>query len=477
MKNCSNCGVEKKGSEKFCINCGNKFEVVVEQPKARAAAPNQPKRSTITPKQRKLRIAGIVSVTVFLLGLLGGHLFLKSKYDVSKTINEMNQAYIKNEQALFLSFFSVADNVVKDEEGFYSFVEDQDWEDIRDQMKSEVKQLETESLSNIIKDSEGNKFISVVNDPILFGLYDRISFLVHPVKVETEIPMDNATIVMNDKTVTGATGENVVVGNFLPGSYSWSASVPSEFSPIEAKGSIEVSGDGRNVFVFTPSFEAGMITVTSDISDAVLWVNGKSTGKTVKEMNSIGPVPFNGKVEITAQAKNENNAVVKGDIVKVESDTAHIKFAHIQEKVATDRAKQQEAEELQQLEEEHEIPLTDFIDSFRYVFEDALNYQDFSYIADYFPTGSQIQTDYFDDIERHAALEVSYYYDFQSNTITSVKAIDTNTFVVNTAEMFFFTSNEQEFKYDKTKAYTIKVQGDEYLIHSIEVLKSEFVEI
>lgn len=478
MKNCPNCGVEKRGSEKFCLNCGNKFEVVEQQPEPRAAVPpKSKKRSTGTPKQRKLRIAGIVSVAVILLGVLGGHFFLKSKYDVSKTINDMNRAYLKNDQSTFLSYFNVSDNVVKNEEGFYSFMEEQGWEDLRDQMKSEVKHLETEGLSNIIEDSEGNKFISVINDPILFGLYDRISFLVHPVKVETEMPLDKTTVVLNDLTVTGAEGDHVAVGNFLPGSYTWKASVPSEYSPIEAEGSIDVSGDGSNVFVFSPSFEAGMITVTSDISDAVIWVNGKSTEKTVKEMSSFGPIPFNGKVELSAEGKNENNAVVKGDTVKVDSDTVHIPFAHIQEKVAADRAKQQAAEELEQLVEEHEVPLTDFVDSFRYVFEDALNYQDFSYIADYFPTGSQVQTDYFDDIERHAALEVSYYYDFQSNSVTSVKAIDTNTFIVNTAEMFFFTSDGEEFKYNKTKAYTIKIQGDEYFIHNIEVLDSEFTEI
>jgi len=68
-----------------------------------------------------------------------------------------------------------------------------------------------------------------------------------------------------------------------------------------------------------------------------------------------------------------------------------------------------------------------------------------------------------------------YSYDFQSTTITGVEAIDKETLLVNTAEMFYFTSNEDVLRYNKTKAYTVKIQGDGYYITNIKTTSSEKV--
>lgn len=475
MKNCPVCGTDKNGSERFCLNCGNKFQEFTES--TQTIVTKSEKRSSVSPKKRKLRIASVVSVAVIIMGLFGGHLFLSAKYDASKTLIEMNQAFSKGDHSKFLSHFSVADDVVKDEEGFYTFFEEESWEEIRNQMRTEASLLEKEGFSNIIKDSNGNKFISVISDPILFGVYNDISYMVHSVKVETKMTMDNTTIVMKNVTVTGNEDENVLVGYFLPGSYSWKASVSSEYSPIESGGFERVSGDGNNHYVFSPSLKAGMISVTSDDSEATLWINGKSTGKTVKEMKSFGPVAFNGSVEVLAETKDAKGTVVKGKPVSIESATAHIEFVHIQEKVTSDRMKQQEAEELRKLVEEYEIIVSDYISSYRFDFEQALNYADFSYIANYFETGSKVQAEYIADIERHGAMKNYYNYDFQSNTVTSINAIDKNTLLVNTSEMFYFTSNEDEFRYIKTKAYTVKIKSGEFFITNIEQKTSENVEL
>jgi len=475
MNNCPECGKERIGSEKFCLNCGHKLKELPASVKVATAAPK--KRSTASPKQRKLRIASVISVAVLILGLFGAHIYLNLKYDASKKLIVMNAAFTKGDGAKFLSQFNIPEKAVKDEEGFYSYIEDQGWEEIRNQMKKEVSVLENEGISNIIRDTDGNKLISVLNEPILFGLYNDITFMVHPVKVEAEMPLDETTVVMDGFEVKGNEGDSVAVGEFLPGSYEWEASIPSEYSKVETKGTELISGDGDNHFVFSPSLEAGMITVTSDISEATLWINGKSTGKTVKEMKIFGPVALNGTVKILAEAKDESGALVKGETVAVESEKVHIEFAHVQEKITSDRLKQREAEELRQFVEDNEMLVSDYIDSFRYNFEDALNYADFSYITDYFETGSEIQADYLADIERHGSMTDSYNYDFQSNTITGVKAIDENTLLVNTAEMFFFSSNDTVLRYNKTKAYTVKINIDQYYITKIETLASEKVEL
>lgn len=51
-------------------------------------------------------------------------------------------------QAKFLSYFTIEEGVITDEKGFYSLVESEDWELLRDQLKSETNLLKTELLLN-----------------------------------------------------------------------------------------------------------------------------------------------------------------------------------------------------------------------------------------------------------------------------------------------------------------------------------------
>lgn len=474
MGNCINCGEKRKGDEKFCTSCGEPFAL------ENASLPNQSQPVTgrpvkkISPKQKKRRIALLLSVGILIIGLIGTHLFLQSKYEVSNTLTEMNQSYVSGEKAEFLSYFEMPEGTVGQADGFYAFIEEEGWEEIRNQMKSESDRLKAEGLTDIILDSQGNKLISVTKKPIVFGLYQDIEFLVHPIAVEVELPLEGTSITLEDKT---AEGEFAKIGDFLPGDYPWEATVTSVYGEIRNNGTVNVSGDGKNTYAFSPDLKAGMIKVTSDVPGAVLWVNGKSTEKKVEELETVGPLPLDGTVELIAEMANDKGEKVKSEKLKVSSDEVHLKFAHIQEKVAAERNEKVEAQKLQQLKADHESNVTAFIDEFRLSFESALNSADFSYIADYFPTGSKIQEDYLADIDRHFAMDTYYYYDFQSNSITNFEIVDENTFLVTTAEMFYFDSSEDRLKYNKTKAYTVKYQNSQYYIQEINQLTSDKVEI
>lgn len=470
MENCTSCGEKRKGNEKFCVGCGNPLNERVEKVKAVKEKP------AISPKQKRIRIASVISVAIILMSLVGAHLFFSSKYDVSKTLIDMNQTFTKGDASGFLAFFQLDKQIVSDDEGFYSYIEDEGWEIVRDQMKTEIDRIETEGLSNFILDSKGNKLVSVISQPVLFGLYDEISFLIHPVKVTAELPMDGTTITLAESEKAGNKGEKLEMGEFLPGNYEWNSVIASEFSDIKGAGKIEVSGSGDNLYVFEPVVEAAMVEVTSDVQEAILWINGKSTEKSVEEMGEFGPVTLDGTVEVTAETKDENGKSVKGEPLAIKSDSVHIEFAHVQKKVAAERTQKLEEIKQQKLAEEHQSAITDFIDSYRYDFENSLNYADFSYIEDYFPTGSSVQDEYLNEIKRHSALNTSYNYDFHSNTVTGFKVIDETTFLITTAEMFYFYSEDDSLKYNKTKTYTVKFMNDQYYITSIDQLTSDKVE-
>jgi membrane-associated protein TcaA len=472
MEKCSSCGAVKKELDQFCLNCGKKFEKSSNSSSEIASA-----NSVVSPDKRRKRSIGLLAAGALLIALLAAHLVLNEKYDAAKKISEMNQAYAKADQSKFLSFFDVADDVVADEKGFYSFVEDEGWETIRGQLKTESELIEAGGLADIILDSNGNKFLSVVSEPVFFGLYKDVSFLVHPVTVEAAMPLDKTSITLGTKTLTGDKGDKIAAGKFLPGQYEWNAFAASAYSSIKNKGTASIQGDGSNYYTLNAELNGGTLKITSDAADAVLWVDGKSTKKTVKELNTIGPVPFDGSVEIMAETKDENDKTVKSETVSVEADSAHLSFAHIQEKEAEELAQRQEAEELQELAAFHDDNVKDFISFFRYEFESALNYGDFSYLTSFFPAGSSIEAEYIAKMEEHASSSVSYEYDFQTTEVTNIEAIDSDTLKAYTKEEFMYTLSDEMFVYYKTKAYTLDIEGNGYSITEIKELSNSKVEI
>lgn len=464
MKNCSNCGVKKNSTDKFCLNCGFEHEDGYQP-----SISNQAGNSNKVPRKK---IAILISIIALLILLVSTHIFLEAKYDSSKLLSEMNQAYTQSEHSQFLSYFTFEDNVVSDPEGFYSFVEEEGWKEIRDQVKSEVELLKNDGLSNIITDSAGNKFITVTQEPVLFGLYSEFSLLLHPVTVEATALLDETTIEVNDKIVTGNQDEKIEIGKFIPGNYDWKATAASSYSPIEKTATAEIRGDGSNLYELNPTLEAGMATITSDVSDAILWIDGKSTEKTVSEVKSLGPVPFNKTVEISAETKDENGIMVKADPIMVEGETTHIAFDFVQQNLAEEKSEKLAAKQLQKLLDTHEMMLHDLISSFRYEFESALNYGEFSYISSFFPSASPIQAEYIAKMEEHYNTIEYYNYDFISSVVTDIQAVNATTMLVDTAEIFLYTLEENDYRYHKTKRYTVNVQNG-YYITKIEELSTD----
>ncbi|TWT27741.1 hypothetical protein [Planomicrobium sp. CPCC 101110] len=472
MNNCRNCGRARTDSNLFCLNCGEKFD----DPITSASTNERPKQHS--PKNSKIKKAGFVAAAVVLLATVGTHLLLQSKYDASKSIVAMNQAFSQNDADTFFFFFTVPEDAAADEKAFYDFVENEGWESLRDQLQTETALLKNNEMSDVILDSKGNKLISVVSEPVLFGLYDKATFLIHPVTVEAEMPLDKTSVDIGTKTVSGNQGELVSVGEFVPGSYDWKASAESEFSPIKAEGTMDIQGDGSNSYLIDPELEGGMVSITSDVEDAVLWIDGKSTKKTVKEMSLIGPLAFDGSVEISAESKDEKGQVIKGEPVAIETGSAHITFPSVQEKLESDRQETVEEEEFRAFIELHEPNLRDLISSFRYEFESALNYADFSYISSFFPAASPIEAEYIAKMEEHSKLEGYYEYDFTSTVVSDIEVVDEQTFQVITDEVFNYTLDEDEFNYHKTKAYTVEIQiGGGYYITAIKEVTSDYNEL
>ncbi len=460
MGNCIHCGATKTGEEKFCVNCGAKLD-----------GPMQTKKQLSDYEKKKRKIISISLLGLLLVGI-GLHQVLNWTFDPVRKLTDMNEAFLNKDKEAFISYFNIPEDVAFNTDNFYQYIDDEGWEKVRSMLQEQIISLQEDGLSNSIEDSFGNEFISVTNNPVI-GLYDRISFQLVPVELEVLLPLEDTTITIEGKTVTRKDKEQVSLGSFLPGSYTWEATVPSAYVDIKEQGEIYLYGDGWNKQIFSPDILAGTVAVSADDENAILFVNEKSTGKTIKELSTLGPIPYDGSVVLSAEAKDSKGKVVMGEKVEVLSQEAHITFAHIQEKLEKEREAQAEEEARQQFEQEYESYAVWFIDDFRARFQYALNESNFSYITNFFPIGSEVQATYMKEIENHGKIEGYYNYEFQSNTPISVKAIDSQTLYVETEEVFYFYSDEDNYLYNKTKGYTIILKDGELYIQDIEQLTTE----
>lgn len=451
MKTCRNCNHELQPNTKFCLNCGAPIE--------EADQLGQNKRSNSKKLGMKKKI-GIISAIVVVIAVIATHFIIKSMLDPVKTIKNMQTAYTQQNYSKFIHYFTLPDDVQSDNKGFYQYMDSNDWSSIRQQMLIDAKKVENGGIVDIITDDNGNKIVSVEEEPFLGGLYHRIKFRLHPVSVSVEAPYDDFTFSVGDKSIKTVAEKKEKLGYFLPGSYEWQTNVKNEYIDISRKGNFKVKSNGKNTFTLKPELKVSMVKLTSDVKDATVFINGKSTGKTANKLSEIGPLPLDGSVKVYAKGKDDSGKMVKSDELKVENEEENIQFAFYQKKLEEKAQQEEEREYL----EENRSEIQSFLEDFRDAYQDALDYRDFSYISSYFQEGEAKE-----DIQNHVEdTEDDQSYNFQDINIEDIKLLADNVFQVKTNEEFQFSGDDDYWQYERVKTYIIVKDASEFSIKDIK---------
>lgn len=452
----------------FCRNCGARVTEPSEVQSTRSS--KEPVTTTQNKQPMPLRNKIlIIAIILLFVALIGTHLVMKNMYNPDRKIEAMNTAYNTQDKEEFFNQFDLKQGTTGDANNFYAFVKSYGWTGLREQLDTElVKATNSGKSANII--SMPGEFISVVTKPVVFGLYHDVSFTLLPTEVTVKAPFKDTTFTFGDQEFkTTADEETIAIGSFIPGTYNWSYETAGEVVPLSGKGTVNVASTEDNVETLDVDWNVEEITILSNVEDAIVFIDGKSTEKTVDELTDLYPAQLNKNVKIHAVTKNDNGKEVSSDVVPMTESTIYLTFDHVEKQEAAQLEKEQQQLDLS----ENEQVVKDVYNSFRESYAEAIDYADFSYIQHYFQDGSAINKDYSKFVNDHNSIP-GYNYRFILNDVTSVDAVSDTKFELFSFETFDYSSYEDApVHYERKKKYTFIKIDEEFFIDSITDLNTK----
>lgn len=471
MEICSICGQENTNNSRFCQECGNPYPSKISE-KELSSTTISPESTPVAPKTRtkitgkNKMIFGIIIALAIIL--IGAHFFIQQSIDPYKQLSKADRAFVAKDSEAFLSYFSMHEDVITDNESFYDYMNEEDWTNsISPKIKEMIRSIEQGTYSSPIQDREGNQLISVVDEKYLL-FYKKIKVQLEPIKVTASSSVPNVEVTLpNDETITLAQGSDTSLGSFTPGIHTFNVLVTDDLSEQTYEQNASIIGDGSNTYDLALDFSDQKINVTTDYDDAIIWVDGKSTKKTAEQLKLYN-VPTDGTVKLQAIA-NVDGKEKKSETVAVEGTEVHLAFADVQAKMKAEEVAKEKKQAMEDFAYEYEDSARQMYYDFRNSYYSALSNIDFSYVSDYFANGTQLKDDYREFVLEHNDFDFSYHYDFISNDISSIETVNENTFNLFSYEVFdFFTSTDDNWHYERQKKYTIKLINGQLKITGLE---------
>ncbi|MBL4954685.1 zinc-ribbon domain-containing protein [Neobacillus sp. YIM B02564] len=309
MESCQNCGHKLNPGQKFCPKCGavQKREAAAPPPSApqnRSREENRKGPSFFRSKKFKVLAAVIV---ILAIGMIGAYQYIASTMTPGKiqaqfvdavkkqNVKEMKQILNKNQTELDLT-----DDVISD---FLMYLKKHP-----DVYTKTVLQLKKDAGKLAVnKDYDDRKRpVSLVRDGKKWLVFDYYAINVKPYAVKLETDQDPVEISINGKAVGKISKSNDTFGPYLLSDIEIKATYKGEYMNVVKTESIDpYEEDGQNKegiqnINVELDLSGNTVTVSSNNEDALLYVNGKSTRKKIKDIEEFGPVKTDGSMKLQA---------------------------------------------------------------------------------------------------------------------------------------------------------------------------------
>ena len=364
----------------------------------------------------------------------------------------MHEAFTKEDAATFYSYFELPENTNGTAEQFYDWFASEDWSDIREELLEELEH-EEEGIGADPITVMYNDALQITKEDVLFGLYKKTVFKIKPLEVSIDTPFAGTEVTIANKKVS-TTDEPTTIGKFIPGDYTYKYNFDGPYMPITGTGEVTISSydDHQTVEELEIAYES--VNLYSNYEDAIVYINDKSTNKTVAELDTLQPVQFNDDAKIHLVAKDsEGKEIVSSSHILNESDI-HFEFEEDIQAALVENVEQ-------------------FYQMFRSDYVNAIDNIDFSNVSSYFPDGEQIKKDYQKFIEDHRSIP-GYRYNFISNEVNDIKVISNSEIELYSTEKFDYYSDEDgQLSYIREKLYKIQYTNNEFKIKEIKDLNTK----
>ncbi|MCA1202250.1 zinc ribbon domain-containing protein [Priestia flexa] len=326
MSYCKNCGHKISEEQQFCPECGKQVEAESIPPMVGNEAP-QP---ALKGMSRKTKMLTISAAAIAALTFGAYYMVNKTMTSPSAVVDNFIEAVQKQDVKTVKKIVNEGQIELKANEKqvqqFLTYVKDnpQVLASMSDELKEEVSLYETQG-NTVQTDEVNSSYAQLKLDGKKWILFDHYTIRVQPAYAEVTSNLEKADVYIDNQkvgTIKDA-DESQTVGPFLPGEHEMKLSTKGDYGTVEMKQTIESTDSDEEISV---DFDWGdhYVSLYSDYFDGTVFVNGKSTGKTVEELGYIGPVNLDGSVEVHAERKFGSKTkktpaiTLEGDIVEAE---------------------------------------------------------------------------------------------------------------------------------------------------------------
>ncbi|WP_199880711.1 TcaA 3rd/4th domain-containing protein [Bacillus massiliglaciei] len=183
------------------------------------------------------------------------------------------------------------------------------------ELEKSVQYLENDQITS----SKNNHFLYVGEHKKKWGIIQQYGIGFQPIYLQISSNQPDTSVSINGKDAGKLKdGEVTKFGPLLPGKHEVEGSFKGEYTTVTAKEVIESSNQDSHKFPIEFDLTGDEINLTSNYENAIVFIDGKTTNKTVAQLESFGPVSLDGKMEIQAELKVQGKTL-KSETVPLDS--------------------------------------------------------------------------------------------------------------------------------------------------------------
>ncbi|AGE81224.1 hypothetical protein P9W99_10160 [Bacillus cereus] len=324
MKFCGTCKKNVADHLNFCPECGSKVEVIVDNT---AASYTELQSETKSVKSKK-NLFLIIGFAVIAALLFGAYKFGAYKFSKEKQVNVMIEAFQKKDINAIDEFVKANDSSLKikteDIKAYMRYLKENP-----SYNKQLLSYLQKETVDQkLTKDKSSFKDGEIVEEGKEWFLYPKYKFSMKSYYMSISTTAKNAEIHVNNKKETELSSDKTSkeLGPYFPGTYVVKATAKTELTELETEKEVDLADEQSEKVKVDLSLEGKYVSISSDESDATVFVNGKKRGKLNYGSYKLGPVSTDETVEVHLE-KTTDFGVMKSESVKIgDQSTYYLKF-------------------------------------------------------------------------------------------------------------------------------------------------------
>lgn len=324
MKFCGTCKKNVADHLNFCPECGSKVEVIVDN----TVASYTELQSETKPVKSKKNLFLIIGFAIIAALLFGAYKFGAYKFSKEKQVNVMIEAFQKKDINAIDEFVKANDSSLKikteDIKAYMRYLKENP-----SYNKQLLSYLQKETVDQkLTKDKSSFKDGEIVEEGKEWFLYPKYKFSMKSYYMNVSTTAKNAEIYVNDKKETELSSDknSKELGPYFPGTYVVKATAKTELTELETEKEVDLADEQSEKVKVDLSLEGKYVSISSDESDATVFVNGKKRGKLNYGSYKLGPVSTDETVEVHLE-KTTDLGVMKSESVKIgDQSTYYLKF-------------------------------------------------------------------------------------------------------------------------------------------------------